>query len=445
MSQRRVVVTGIGLVTPVGIGADPVFAALIDGRCGVGAIEAFDPSGFDSRIGGEIEPFKVRDYVPKSYRKSTKVMSRDIEIAVTAAYEAVTDAGLRTKCLIERGDAEDPPNVDPTRFGANIGAGLICADLTELAGALSTATGDDGRLSLLKWGAEGMTNLTPLWLLKFLPNMLACHVTIVHDTQGASNTITCGEASSHLAIGEAYGTIQRGAADLCICGGAESKINPMGILRQSLLKRLCTDGNDSPTTACRPFDTERSGAVVGEGGGLLILEEYEHARARGAPMYAEIVGFGASCNIHSWSEPHPEGEGITLAIERALNAADSKPDAVDLVGAFGPGTVEHDLSEAKGIRKALGSRGAEAPVLATCGAMGNNGAGTGAINLAIAILSMRNGSIPPSQNTDEIDPDCGLNVVRGKPVDARVNLGVSVGYALGGGQNAAIVFKRGPE
>ncbi len=442
MNNRRVVITGLGLVTPVGIGADAVFAALIDGRCGIGPIEAFDASAFDARVAGAAPAFKMGNYVPKSLRKSTKVMARDIEIAVVAAYEAVKDSGLRTRCLIERGEVDGPPNMDPTRFGANIGAGLICADLPELAEALSTAADDDGRFLLTKWGTEGMANLTPLWLLKFLPNMLACHVTIVHDAEGASNTVTCSEASSHLAIGEAYSTIQRGTADVCICGGAESKLNPMGLMRQSLLKRLSTDANDTPAKACRPFDARRSGTAISEGGGLLILEDLEHAKARGAKMYAEVVGFGASNNTHSWSEPHPEGEGIALAIEKALRDAGSTPDDVDLVGAFGSGTVEHDLSEARGIRTALGKRGSDIPVLAVKGALGNNGAGSGAIDLAVTALAVQNRAVPPSLNTDEVDPECGLNVVTGQAADAKIDLAVSVAYALGGGQNAAIVLRR---
>ena len=436
--------TGLGLVTPIGIGADAVFAALVDGQSGIRRIEAFDASRFDSTIAGAVPPFKVADYVPKSYRKSTKVMARDIAIAVAAAYEAVKDAGLRTRCLIDRSEVEGPPNVDSTRFGANIGAGLICADLTELAGALATAQDEDGKFSYRKWGQDGMRNLTPLWLLKFLPNMLACHVTIVHDAQGASNTITCGEASSHLAVGEAFGTIRRGAADICICGGVESKLNPMGLIRQSLQKRLTTVSNEAPENACRPFDVNRAGTVVSEGGGLLILEALEHAEARGARIYAEVVGFGASANTHSWSEPHPEGEGISLAIRNALADAACGANDVELVNAFGTGIVRYDVSEARGIRAALGPRGETVPVLATKSALGNNGAGSGAIDLALTVLAMYNRTIPASRNTETIDPACGINVVRGRAVDAKVDLAVSIGYALGGGQNAALVLRRNP-
>lgn len=442
MSQRRVVITGLGLVTPIGIGAEAVWNALIDRRSGIRRISAFDPSSFKSQVGGQIESLSMGNFVPKAYRKSTKVMARDIEIAVAAAYEAVKDAGLNTKCMIERGEATGPSNVDSTRFGANIGAGLICADLNELAGALSASTDESGRFDIRRWGREGMNNLTPLWLLKFLPNMLSCHVTIVHDAQAPSNTITCAEASSHLAIGEAFRTIARGAADVCICGGAESKLNPMGLMRQELLKRLSNRYNEQPEKASRPFDAERDGMVISEGGGLLIVEELEHARRRGARIYAEIVGFGASTNSHSWSEPHPQGEGIALAIRKALNDARLEPGQVDLVGTFGTGVPAHDVSEARGIRAALGERASSVPALTVKGAIGNNGAGAGAIDLAVAAMCLRNNTVPPAQNLERPDAECGLHFVTGSPTDARINAVVSVAYALGGGQNAALVLRK---
>jgi 3-oxoacyl-[acyl-carrier-protein] synthase II len=442
MTSRRVVITGLGLVTPIGIGTEAVWSALIDRKSGVGRISAFDPSHFKSQVGGQIAGLTVSGYVPKHYRKSTKVMARDIEIAVAAAYEAVKDAGLKTRCMIDRGETEGPSNLDPTRFGANIGAGLICADLNELAGALATATDENNRFSIQKWGSEGMNNLTPLWLLKFLPNMLSCHVTIVHDAQAPSNTITCAEASSHLAIGEAFRTIARGAADICICGGAESKMNPMGLMRQELLGRLSTTHNDDPASACRPFDASRDGTAISEGGGLIILEELEHARARGARIYCEVVGFGASVNAHNWSQPHPEGRGIELAIRKALNDAKLAPENIDMVGTFGTGSPSHDVSEARGIRAALGERAAKVPALAIKGAIGNNGAGAGAIDLSVAALCLMNNTVPPALNLDRVDPECGLNVVKGDAVDAKINALVSVAYALGGGQNAALVLRR---
>jgi 3-oxoacyl-[acyl-carrier-protein] synthase II len=437
MSERRVVVTGLGVVSPLGVGVEPSFEALLAGRCGIRRIEAFDPSRFDSQIA----EFRVQDYVPRSYRKATKVMARDIELAVGAAYEAVKDAGLKTRCLLERGEADPPTNVDPARLGANIGAGLLCADLTELAAAVATAV-EDGQFSLARWGRDGINNLTPLWLLKYLPNMLACHVTIVHDAQGASNTITCGEASSHLAIGEAFRTIARGGLEACICGGAESKLSPMGLIRQALLGRLATEDNDRPEAACRPFDADRRGTVISEGSGLLVLEGLEHALARRAGIYAELVGFGAANNVRSWSQPDPEGRGLRLAVDKALADAKTEPQQVDLVVALGSGLPEHDLSEARGLGAALGAHAGVVPVMATKGSLGNNGAGSGAIDLALACQAMRRGVVPASRNTQHPDPRCGLRVVTGEPLQARINTILAVSYALGGGQNAALVLRR---
>src|SRR5437868_14418180 len=243
---RRVVITGIGISSPLGIGAKAFWENLLAGKSGVRRISAFDPSGFPSQIAGEVPDFKIGDYVPKSYRKAAKVMARDIELAVVAADDAFKDAGIQSKAYTET------PTLVSERFGCNIGAGLINCELNELTAAMHVAR-DGNKLDLQKWGREGMASLTPLWLLKYLPNMLACHVTIIHQLKGPSNTITCADASSHLAIGEAFRTIQRGKADLAICGGAESKVNPMGMVRHGLLRRLNETHNDSPEKAVRPF------------------------------------------------------------------------------------------------------------------------------------------------------------------------------------------------
>ncbi len=442
MNARRVVITGVGPVTPIGVGAGDFWNALLEGRSGVRRIQSFDPGRFDSQIGAEIENLAITDAVPKGYRKAGKIMARDIVLAVVAAHSAVRDAGLVTRCIVDRGEAASV-NVDSTRFGANIGAGLICADLPELAEALSTAV-DGGGFSLARWGEVGMNNLTPLWLLKFLPNMLACHVTIVHDAQGPSNTITCSEASSHLAIGEAYRTLARGVADVCICGGAESKGNPMALLRQSLGGRL-SRRNDAPAAACRPFAADRDGTVVSEGGGLVILENLEHARQRGARIYAELVGFGASNDAFQPSQPskpHPEGRGAALAIRKALKDAAITPEQVSAVSTFACGLIDHDRSEAAALRAVFGPRLSETPIINAKAGLGNNGAGSGAIDFIAAVLSMHNGTIPPAFNSGGGDPAFGLKLSASGPVDARIDAAVSLGYALGGGQNAALVIRR---
>ncbi len=427
--MKRVVVTGIGIVSPIGIGAKTYWENLLNGQSGIKRISLFDPAGFACQLGGEAPAYKIGDYVPKSYRKATKVMARDIELAVIAADEAFKNAGLKSKAYTET------PDIDGLRFGCNIGAGLISCELDELTYAMNVAR-DGNHLDLHKWGKEGMSQLTPLWLLKYLPNMLACHVTIIHGLMGPSNTITCADASSHLAIGEAFRTIQRGKADFAICGGAESRLNPMGIIRQQLLNRLNTQFNDRPNEAVRPFDKDAAGAVYGEGGGLLILEEYEHAKARGATIYAELCGFAASQNSNSVTEPDPTGHSYGKAVENALKDAKTSAGEVDLLIPHGLGIASHDQAELNGLQKALGdnlSRVAFSPLKSQ---IGNLTAGSG-VDAATAVLAITHSTIPPATNTKS--PVAKLNVST-TARQQKVKTAVSSVYSLGG-QNAALVFK----
>jgi len=442
-SDRRVVVTGLGLATPIGIGAEAFWDALLGMECGIRRVEAFDPGGLAAQIAGELPKFSIGDYIPKTYRKNNKVMSRDTRIAVICAHQAAKDAALNTACLVERGEAQGPPNVNPARFGANIGAGLVCADLPELAGALNTAVDEQtGRFSHHKWGREGMANLTPLWLLKFLPNMLACHVTIVHDAQAPSNTITCGETSSHLAIGEAFRTIARGAADVCICGGAESKLNPMAMARPLLLNRLNTGANGHPESACRPFGRDSAGTVASEGGGLVILEDLEHARARGARIYCEMAGFGAGSNTTSWSKPDPSGAAISLALTNALADAGVNAEQIKLIVPFGTGVRAYDVSESAGWRRAFGDHLGKVHAVVTKGLIGTNGAGSGAIDFATAVLALYHNTVPPSANTDGLLADCTLPFATNEAVDANAEYALTLAYALSGSQIAALVIRK---
>ncbi len=433
--MRRVVITGVGIVSPIGIGARAHWDNLIAGTMGIRPITAFDPAGLPCRLAGEVPGYKIGDFVPKTYRKATKVMARDTELAVVAADDAFKDSGLKSQAYI------DSPNFDGKRFGCNIGAGLINAELTELAAAMTTArsTEETNRLDLEQWGRDGMTQLTPLWLLKYLPNMPACHVTIIHQLKGPSNTITCADASSHLAIGEAFRTIQRGKADLAICGGAESKVNQMGLLRQMLLKRINESSNDSPALALRPFDQKSNGTIMGEGGGLLILEELERAKQRGAKIYAELVGFAASQDSYRITEPQPSGHSYGKAISNALKDAKLSAKDVDLLVPNGIGIPSHDRAELSGLKRSLE---AELERVALCPIKGQTSslaAGSG-VDAATAVLALHHGKAPGSINTDQVLDAVKINVAR-EAREMKIGVAMSTVYSLGG-QNAALVFRR---
>jgi 3-oxoacyl-[acyl-carrier-protein] synthase II len=294
-----------------------------------------------------------------------------------------------------------------------------------------------------KWGAEGMFNLTPLWLLKYLPNMLACHVTIIHDTQGPSNTITCAEASSGLSVGESLRVIQRGQADLCFCGGAESKINPMAFYRQVLTGRLNTSDNDNPAEAVRPFDKTAAGTVIGEGGGIVILEAAETFEKRGnGRAYAEVAGFGASQSVDRASrnrEPASDGRAIAAAIRAAMREAQVTPDDIDAVFPFGSGAPRWDAAEANAMRLVFGDRLARVPVMSVKALLGNCGAGAGGIDLALAAKAIAEQKLPPVLNrTHPLD---GLSNGEVAPANGTIShvLVFTTGY---GGQNTAIILKR---
>lgn len=435
MSSARVVITGLGAVTPLGLTVGEMWASLCAGRVGINRITAFDPVGFTCRLAGQVPEYRIQNYVPKTHRKAVKLMSRDIELSVIAANEALVHAGLVTKGI-------DPErvNIDPQRMAINLGAGLISCDLVELAPAVAASV-TNGRFDIHKWGKDGLDLVTPLWLLKYLPNMLACHVGIIHDIQGPSNTITCAEAAGHLAIAEAAQTIARGSSDIALAGGAEAKVNPIVMIRQCLLKRATGENNDDPATACRPFDADAKGSVFGEAAGVVILENLEHAGSRGAKIYAEVAGLGQSNSINpAYEHIEPDGQGIQIAIEKALAEAQIEPDDLDLIIPHGTGIPADDLAEARAIRAALGEAAARVPVWPTKSMLSNTGAAGGAVDIVAAVCAMRDGKIPAAKNCDRKAEGCDLNIVT-EPREAKIRYALSCSYSYGG-QTAAIVLKR---
>jgi len=438
MSSHRVVITGFGAITPLGLTAAEMWASLCEGKSGISRITAFDPVGFTCKIAGQVPEYRIQNYVPKSHRKAIKLMSRDIELSVIAANEALVHAGLVTK-----GIDPEKVNIDPQRVGVNLGAGLISCDMVELAPAVAASV-TDGTFDMRKWGKEGLERVTPLWLLKYLPNMLACHIGIIHDIQGPSNTITCAEAAGHLAIAEAARTIARGDSDIALAGGAEAKVNPIVLIRQCLLKRATAENNDEPATACRPFDAEAKGSVFGEAAGVVVLENLKHAESRGARIYAEVVGLGQSNNINPMYERlEPDGKGVRIAIEKAMAEAQIEPHDLDLIIPHGTGIPADDLAETKAIRAALGGAAAAIPVWPTKSMLSNTGAAGGALDIIAAACAIRDGKIPAAKNCDNKAEGCDLNIAT-EPRDRQIRYALSCSYSYGG-QTAAVVLKSGSE
>lgn len=400
------VITGIGPVCAIGVGPEAFWESLQVNAHAIQPIESFDASGFRVRAAGEVRGIKIRDYVPKSYRKATKVMARDTELAVIAAKVAADDAGLST-----RGSEESDAGfqIVPARVGCQIGAGLIAAETEELARAVVTAEGEDGQFSMTKWGTEGdgasgMNNLPPLWLLKYLPNMLACHVTIIHGLEGPSNTIMGAEASALLSIGESARVIERGSADMCFTGGAESRINPLGLVRWDYAGRLApVDSEDDPKAICKPYDHESTGGLLGEAGGMLVIESETHASNRGAIPYARIIGFGAAQTprpyIPASSElrGHDQIEGgLSASMTLAMREANKSPEDIDAVFALGLGQSTLDDMELGAIREALGNPDSLPPIITLAHRTGNTLAAHAGLLTAAGALCLKHKEIPES-------------------------------------------------
>ncbi|MBN2589367.1 MAG: beta-ketoacyl-[acyl-carrier-protein] synthase family protein [Sedimentisphaerales bacterium] len=434
MARSRVVITGFGAITPLGLTVGDMWAGLCAGKVGINTITAFDPSGFNCKIAGQAPEFKIRDFVPKTHRKATKLMCRDIELSVVAANEAIRNSGLITKGI-------DPENVNinPERMAINLGAGLISCDLVELSPAVA-ASKNEGQFDIRKWGNIGLELVTPLWLLKYLPNMLACHVGIIHDIQGPSNSITCAEVASHLAIAEASQIIARGNSDYALAGGAEAKVNPIVMIRQCLLQRATTENNDNPSSSCRPFDADAKGSVFGEAAGIIVIENLENAKKRNAKIHAEIAGTGQSTSINSaYKNLEPDGYGLQIAIEKAIKEAQIEPDQIDLIIPHGTGIPCDDMAESKAIHSALGEVASEIPVWPIKSMLSNTGAASGALDVIAATCAMKENKIPSSINCDNIAHGCNLNIVK-KTIEKEIKYALCCSYTHGG-QTAAVVLK----
>jgi 3-oxoacyl-[acyl-carrier-protein] synthase II len=394
------------------------------GRSGIKPITLFDPSGLPSRIAGEISDFDAKVYFDKKDRKSLKMMARAIQLGVAASLSALRDANISSE------------RIDPTRIGIDFGAGLIASELEELAPAAELATPEPkDRVDIHAWGAKGLPVMPPLWMLKYLPNMPACHISILANLQGPSNTITEDEVAPLLALAEAQRIIQRGQADVMLTGGTDSRINVLSLSRLTMFGEF-SRRNDEPARACRPFDAHRDGKVLGEGASILVLEELEHAKSRGASIYGELLGCGAAFDRRR------DGSGVAQAIRTALTNSGVKPADIDHVNAHGLSTTQDDIAEARGIAQAFGD---SAPsVWAVKPGLGNMGAAGGSTELAASLLALQHGKVPGTLNYETADPACPVTVHTGaaRPVVKNCVLKISFTDM---GQCAAVVIRRWSE
>jgi 3-oxoacyl-[acyl-carrier-protein] synthase II len=439
-SSRRAVITGIGALSGLGRDTATFWEGIRSGKSGVRPIQLFDVSGLPVRIAAEVPDFDAKQYVEKKERKSLLVMARTIQLAVAAA-----------KLALDHGKV-DKGRLDPTRFGIEFGSGLIASELDELGEAcVASANCSTSSVDLVKWGAASIDAIPPKWMLKYLPNMLACHVSIFHNAQGPNNTITENDVAGLLALGEAYRILVRDQADFFLVGGAESRINPLSMVRQCLFDAL-SRRNDEPAKACRPFDRERDGFVIGEGGGVFVFEELDHAKRRGARILGEVVGFGAAFDAELSFKTNPTApqglkppkpvigpSGLVRAIRAAMREAKIGPDDLDHVNAHGLSSPTSDAWEARSLSDALD--GKSVPVLAAKSYFGNMGAGGSTTELAVSLLGFQSGSIPPTLNYESPDPDCPVNVIAGQSKPVRKPYVLKVSFTQMG-QCGAVVVRR---
>ncbi len=411
--QRRVVVTGLGLVCGVGNTVPEVWAGLLAGKSGMAEIKAYDLEGHSVRFAAEVKDFDPHIFVDK---KEARKMGRFIHFAMAAAHEAMQHSGLQVT-------AENSEMV-----GVHIGSGIGGFDIIEREHKAMIA--------------GGPRKISPFFIPASIINLAAGHVSIKYGARGPNEATATACTSSAHAIGDAFRTIQRGDADAMIAGGAEAAITPLSVGGFAAMKALSTR-NDDPTHACRPFDKDRDGFVVGEGAGILILEELEFARARGANILAEIIGYGMSGDAFHMTGMAPEGEGCRRAMAQALKSASLSPDKIDYVNAHATSTPLGDALESKAIENVFGERAVNHTLLvsSTKSMTGHLLGGAGGLEAGITIMAMLNQIAPPTMNIVELDPACRLNYVPNQPQDAKIDYALSNSFGFGG-TNGSLVFKR---
>lgn len=409
--MRRVVVTGLGVVSPIGHGRENYWRALCEGKSGVGPITLFNGENFPVRIAAE-----VKDYNPELYmeRKEIRRTDRVIQFAVGAAEMAVNDARLDVKSL------------DPYKFGVYVGSA---------EGGITTI--NEGYKDLTE---KGPSRVSPFFIPMMISNMPAAYVAIRYGAKGPNICVVTACATANNTVAEAYHAMRRGEADVILAGGAEAGITPICVAGFAAIKALSTK-NDDPEHASRPFDVQRDGFVLGEGAGILVLEELEHAKARNATILAEIVGVGASCDAYHITAPSPDGEGAVRAMRLALESAGWSPEQVDLINAHGTSTPLNDKTEALAIARVFGERNENVLVNSTKSMVGHGLGAAGALEAIAGIQSLVEGIVHPTVNLEKQDPECPVHVVGRNAVRKDVKRFLSNSFGFGG-HNCVLAFSR---
>ncbi len=408
--KRRVVVTGLGAISPLGIGVEETWRKAVSGDSGIGPITKFDASNLPVRIAGEVKGFSPEEFMDRKLASRVDVF---IQYAIAATRMALADAGL--------------PEADlGPRAGVIIGVGMGGMGVVEQY--------------TLVLRERGWRRVTPFFIPMVIPNMAAGQVAILFGATGPNTAVCTACAAGNHAIGEAFRLIREGLADLMICGGTESLITPLSVSGFAVMKALSTR-NDEPEKASRPFDAKRDGFVMAEGCGILVLESLEHARARGARIYAELAGYGLTADAHHMTAPHPEGEGAARCMEMALEDAGIPPEEVDYINAHGTSTPLNDAAETRAIKRVFGNHAYKLAVSSTKSMTGHLLGGAGGLEAVLTVKTVYEDLIPPTINYEEPDPECDLDYVPNEARRARVRVAISNAFGFGG-TNAVLVFKK---
>lgn len=408
-SRRRVVITGMGAITPLGNSVDEFWKGLIDGRSGIALHTMFDSSGFTTKIAGQCKTFEPTRWID---RKLIKRLDRFAQFALAAGIDAAADSGL------------DFAKEDPHRVGVIVGSGI---------GGLMEIEHQHDRLS-----AKGPRMVSAFTIPKLMVNAASSNISIHLGAKGPSTAVSTACASACNAMGDAIRTIQRGDCDIMVTGGSEAAVTKLGVSAFNSMHALSTR-NDAPTKASRPFDRDRDGFVMAEGAGILVFEELEHARRRSARIYAELLGFGMSADAGHLTQPDEDGTGAAEAMSYCLADAEVSPDDLDYINAHGTGTSLGDLAETRAIHRALGGAAQKVMVSSTKSATGHLLGASGGVELIAAVMTIREGVVPPTINLDNPDPDCDLDYVPNETRRMTVRRAMNNSFGFGG-HNACLIL-----